>query len=256
MAAYSNDQHPSCPFCTFYVNSDSEADVYFLMQHLELSHPENGESPFIARNASPLHQPSSSRSGSRSRQLAVRTSRSRSITPSLEDGGEDFYVECPADCGEAIHIRELQDHMDLHEIEGLAVDDPRQSDDYGGRREASPYRSRGSRSTSSERHSLLALPEECSSIVQSPSKNIREPSAFGSLKDLLLGPAPRKTRPVQQKPKPGSVRRLGVGLSTVFQMTTLLKLFLRRPSLALMPSKSKCRHGCASNWNEALELWL
>ena len=258
MATYKDDEHPSCPFCTFHVDSDSERDVYFLMQHLELSHPENGESPFIARDASPSRWPSSSRSSSRSRQPAAGASRSRSVTPSLEDGGEDFYIECPADCGEAIHIRELQDHMDLHEIEGLAADYPRQPNDYGTRREASPYRAIGSRSTSSERRgsrSLLEVPgEEDSSMgpgSQGRSKRTRETTAFGSLKDLLLGPAPRKTRPAQQTPKPGTVRRLGVGLPVPFLPSTQLKLFFRKRSSALTPSRSKCQHGCTSNWNEA-----
>jgi hypothetical protein len=47
----------SCPFCDF-----TDHDSYFLLQHVELIHPENGESPFIATERDEAEDRSSSSS--------------------------------------------------------------------------------------------------------------------------------------------------------------------------------------------------
>lgn len=106
---------PSCPFCDF-----KDSDAYFLVQHVELCHPENGTSPFItAEDTFDNNQ----RAGF---EYENSQTPSHSNTP-VPDGGEfndpSSYVECPTGCGEAITLAELSSHLDLHVAEGLALDE-------------------------------------------------------------------------------------------------------------------------------------
>ena len=222
---HTQDSCPSCPFCPYMARSHDENDMYMLLQHLELSHPEDGESPFIAREASPPGQRRRSRSSASSRSAVGRHNRSNSLTPTTElQHGDDFYLDCPLKCGEAVHIRELDHHLELHDIEDLSFDEMEQA--CSDRQNASASHFRESRSLEraareraasdqpSSRRSgeLLALPDS------SRSRKHPDSSSFRSLKECVLGPAPRKTRHTEFKPKPGSVRRLGVCLSCFFHM--------------------------------------
>ena len=197
---------PSCPFCMFCVPSSSEQDMYSLMHHLELSHPESGTSLFQvlderrapSRNAS-LH--------------SVRAARSR--TPSDHGEEEEVYVECPLQCGEAVTLDELSSHMELHGAEGAAFDDPN-----GPRsREASPLPG-GRRSTSTGPSRHLDVPQDSSEIYSPASGKTHRPHSahkrsgdnYGlkDWKDLFLGPASRKTRATNIKARSTAVKRLGV----------------------------------------------
>ena len=197
---------PSCPFCAFCVPSSNETDMYSLMHHLELSHPEGGISPFKvvderrtpSRNAS-LH--------------AERAARSR--TPSDHGEEEEVYVECPLQCGEAVTLDELSSHMELHGAEGAAFDDPN-----GPRsREASPLPG-GRRSTSTGPSRHLDVPQDSSEAYNPSSGNThrshsahkrsRDNYGLKDWKDLFLGPASRKTRATNIKARSTAVKRLGV----------------------------------------------
>lgn len=187
-----------------------------LLQHLELSHPENGESPFIARDASPLGQRKRSTSNARSRSPAGRGSRSNNLAPTSEHADRDFYVECPLRCGEAVHIRELEDHMDLHDIESQGFDE---FDGAGSSRHTSPVpfgrrsssMGRSMLDTSIQRRPSSRRSGEQLTVPDDPEpRRRREGSPLRNFKDLLLGPAPRKTRPAEAKARTGTVRRLGV----------------------------------------------
>ena len=200
--------------------------MYMLMHHLELSHPENGHSPFLVRDRSSSRHRSLSRSSRRSEGswgegAAPSRSRSRSLTPSVDGENEDIYVDCPLDCGEAVHIREVQDHMELHETESQASDNPplRRS----GR--SSPHQP----DSNNESQALHHLPDGGSAVDQrgalltvpaarSPSRKAKEPSTRNGLRSLFLGPAPRRTRSTKPLSVPGNIKRLGVTRYTVYTL--------------------------------------
>ncbi|KAA6412105.1 MAG: hypothetical protein FRX48_04255 [Lasallia pustulata] len=81
------------------------------MQHVELCHPENGESPFIATQNKAGRRP-----------FPEDDSGSASTTDAPSEDDEE-YVECLHGCGEAVTITELPNHMELHEDEGTAFDE-------------------------------------------------------------------------------------------------------------------------------------
>lgn len=105
----------TCPFCPF-----SDHDSYFLMQHVELCHPENGESPFIAKHGTVQPRPFSG---------GDSESASTTDVPSEDD---EEYVKCPHRCGEAVTITELSNHMELHQDEGMAFDEAESHVHEGG----------------------------------------------------------------------------------------------------------------------------
>ena len=215
MADFDQNTRPACPFCQFQVRSNSDEDVYVLMHHLELSHPENGYSPFMVRDRSSSRNGSRSRSSGRSASCmreGAAPGRSRSLTPSVDNEDGDVYVDCPVECGEAVHIRELQDHMDLHEIENLSVDGyqqlqrSRSSSAHSLRPDKGipPSEPRTPREDSTDGE-LLKVP-----AARPSARKTRQSSSHHSFKGLFLGPAPRKTRSTQQEPTVGNVKRLGV----------------------------------------------
>lgn len=99
---------PSCPFCEF-----TDSDTYFLTQHVELCHPENGESPFIAKDFG---------DGSNDHLDQEATSGSGTNTPS-QDATDSSYVQCPHGCGESVTAAELPVHIDFHVAEGMALEE-------------------------------------------------------------------------------------------------------------------------------------
>ena len=131
----------------------------------------------------------------------------------MEGISEDIYVGCPAHCGEAVHVRELDDHMELHEVEGLGFDGaswPESShksiERPHSRRSPNLEPTSISDITASGISGMLTVP----STRGPPDGKGKENSMFGDLKELFLGPAPRKTRPILSLTKPGTVKRLGV----------------------------------------------
>ena len=240
-------ESPSCPFCSFTVDSASEHDVYFLMQHLELCHPENGASPFIATN--------NDRNGRGGRgepdhgQTYHSTSLGRDSTPSLatpsdEDYEDDAYVDCPAKCGETVLIADLTSHMELHGAEDFSVEevDPTLGKDEWLRnyrdsekiddRTVAVYRQPGgavNQLISPKSHS--ATPDQTSDPTREkrPKPSYRKKSkdeiSFKDLKDRLLGRSPKKSSHSSahsRSKRHSGVRRLGVTKSLSF-----LSLFSR-----------------------------
>ena len=214
MAAAMRAVRPSCPFCQFAVKTDNEDDMYILMHHLELSHPENGYSPFMVQDMGRTGCRSRSRSsrGSTSSQKEGTTaSRSRSHTPSV-DGDEDIYVDCPVGCGEAVHMRELQDHMDLHEIENQALDISQRHQDQAASAQSPPEdesidikAGAGKGGLNRQAETLLSVPR-----AHQSRKKTQDSPKHRRFKGLFLGPAPRKIRSSQAAPKLGNAKRLGV----------------------------------------------
>ncbi|KAE8444400.1 hypothetical protein EG329_000600 [Mollisiaceae sp. DMI_Dod_QoI] len=80
----------SCPFCGYEADGD-----YQIMLHMETVHPENGESPFVAKDDASI-----------------------AALVSLEDEQDDQYVRCPVEgCGESLLLTELDNHVEMHEEE-------------------------------------------------------------------------------------------------------------------------------------------
>ncbi|KAL9125947.1 MAG: hypothetical protein Q9217_004925 [Psora testacea] len=123
----------TCPFCNF-----EDTDVYFLLQHVNLHHPEDGDAPYLVKAGQ------------------EQTQHVRSM-----EGAPDM-VECP--CGEFCLLAEFQDHLDLHGAEDTDftnIDIPTE--------DVAPFTmSRGKASVSSMQSSLCDSPQDASSI-RSPS---------------------------------------------------------------------------------------
>lgn len=213
----SSDTVPSCPFCSYTAPSHSETDIYMLYQHVELSHNDQ-ESPFMETEPGPIRGGPSSRSRSRSNSGRNRLESS----PSPDD---DVYVDCPLRCGEAVHIRELDNHMDLHEIESLSLDEIDKSPGPAyGSRHASPRPSSGRARTPSydfdfsppnqSRAGFLLVPDSKAS-----GKQLSKAATLGGIKDFVLGPAAKKNRPIESDSKSGTIKRLGVCCSMLLDST-------------------------------------
>ena len=204
MAFAENNDSPTCPFCTFEV--PSQQDLYFLIQHVELCHPENGTSPFIT--AEEL-------TDERQAKTTEEESASSTETPS-EDDAEDIFVDCPAECGETITLAELSTHMEMHGAEGMAVDESGSAaeDNHPPRLHGGRARVDGGAFTASPLDHLPSSQEAPGSSSPATGRGSRKKrkNRHGGLdwKDLLFGPAPANAKPKTTKSKQTAVRRLGV----------------------------------------------
>ncbi|KAG5287078.1 DUF1671 domain-containing protein [Histoplasma ohiense] len=103
-----------CPFCDF-----SDSDPCFLTQHVELCHPENGTSPFIA-----IEEPWASAEDLNQSNTDKKDSPVDYTGPVANDDDPlSGYVVCPHGCGEIISTAELSSHLDLHVAEEMAFED-------------------------------------------------------------------------------------------------------------------------------------
>lgn len=205
------NDNPSCPFCTFSVLSNSDQDVYALMHHLEISHPENGESPFIVTDEGG--------SNVRLTPPEEESANSSLATPDDEEG-DDVYIECPAQCGEAITLTELSSHMELHGAEGILSDDPTRP-----RSRNASSQLQGGRASSSDPqgHSDASSFSDTALISSSPKKNRghgakgRHKDGYGvrDWKEFFFGPSSKKTRSSKPKKRQHVPRRLGVSTNTI-----------------------------------------
>ena len=217
---------PSCPFCAFTAASNSQNDMYFLLQHLELTHPENGESPFIAVEDG---------SESRPKDRVIQSSGTSSATAAAYEE-EDVYAQCPVRCGESVILAELPNHMDLHSAEDLASLDVRSSSIS---QEGSPQFLTGNSSvaqTNAQLHSplsgdvLLSIPCVENFHTSGDQRPHKESLIPRNWREALLGPA-RKTRAVVPKASHASARRLGVSLPHIVFLPTHLSIIMQKSEL-------------------------
>ena len=246
------NESPSCPFCSFSVDSASDHDVHFLMQHLELCHPENGESPFMATNHDRNHD--RGRGGRiesdhdqpyRSASLGRDSSASLATTTSDEDDEDDTYVDCPAKCGETVLVADLGSHMELHgtedfnveELDTMSGKDEWPCDYRGGERiddqavaicrqpigGVTQLISPKSRSTTPDQ---TLDPTRQKRPRSSRSKRHKDEITFKDFKDLLLGRVSKRRshKSTHSRSKRHSgVRRLGVNIShTLYYLHKLI----------------------------------
>jgi hypothetical protein len=187
-----------CPFCDF-----TDKDSYFLMQHVELIHPENGESPFIIRHDDPPSRACRSEDEEAAQQDEQR--------PLSRNSREHAYIECPYDCGELVLSAELSSHKDFHVAEGMALAEAGLPRDV--QLSTAPYddvqdvNDISNHFTTDIPKSLRNLDQRDSSTPPRKYTKKRTP-----LKDLLLGsPSAPRRRPVKPEDvTDGRTRRLGV----------------------------------------------
>ena len=106
-----------CPFCAF-----SDNDSYFLLLHIETLHSEGaGQSPFLVledQAPSLIQSECPDQAGTAALDVVHRYS---SITE--HDDHLDQYVECSEpNCGESIHLRDLNIHSDMHLAEHMTAE--------------------------------------------------------------------------------------------------------------------------------------
>lgn len=201
----------SCPFCDF-----SDRDSYFLLQHVELIHPENGESPFIAAGPEEDEdRPSSSRQGNNKKEVAVQHKQTPPASASFKESPAT-YIECPYNCGELVASAELNSHTDFHLAENMAFEEqalrPVQFS-TGACIDEQAVKDISSHFSTDLPKALRR--DDDSSRVLSPRKS--------SLKEILFGGSPRHA---PAKVSGGGTKRLGVRCPRPPKSSRLLMIFL------------------------------
>jgi zinc finger-containing ubiquitin peptidase 1 len=187
-----------CPFCDF-----TDKDSYFLMQHVELIHPENGESPFIVRD-----DDRQSRAYCSEDEAAAQQDEQR---PLSRNSRENEYVKCPYDCGELVPSAELPSHQDFHLAEGMALAEAGLPSEVelstGPYDDAQVVKDISNHFTTDIPKSLRNLDQRGPSTPPRSYTKKRSP-----LKDLLFGSpsAPRRGPIKSEAVTDGRTRRLGV----------------------------------------------
>jgi hypothetical protein len=192
-----------CPFCDY-----THTDQYFLAQHVELIHPENGDSPFIVRDDNGSSRAYHSED--------EETAHQETQGPPPRNSKEDEYIECSYDCGELIPSAELSSHKDFHVAEGMALVDA-----------GMPLDVRLPTSASGDTSAVDNISDHFTTDIPKSLRNLDRrgpdtpPRSYlkkrSPLKDLLLGPpgSPRRRGHVKSEPvTDGRTRRLGVSQGT------------------------------------------
>lgn len=190
---------PSCPFCDFTTH-----DSYFLLQHVELIHPENGESPFIAIEYDTDQSRSSSSNSEakgKGKAVALQPEPRHSSSGSSVDENPATYIECPYHCGELVVSTDLTSHTDLHLAENMAFEE-----------EALRPVEFSTGACNDEKavqdisaHFTTDIPK----ALRRDNNTLRTPTPrISSLKELLFGGSPRRT---PTRVSGGGTKRLGVG---------------------------------------------
>lgn len=187
-----------CPFCPF-----SDHDSYFLLEHVELYHPEGGQSPFIAKEAA---------------MRLVDEDYDEEATSASDAPSEEEYIEC--ECGESVILREFESHSELHRDEGMALD---QSEKMTGDTSTPPNKMQNGHAFASSGDGLPNGAQfdarrrqrnllEVNSVVnpRSPSQDRKQRHGFNGWRGLLLGSNSSTSRSKTAKVKHKGIRRLGV----------------------------------------------
>jgi zinc finger-containing ubiquitin peptidase 1 len=201
----------SCPFCDF-----ADGDSYSLLQHVELIHPENGESPFIATEQDEEEsRSSSSKQESSGKEVALQDKQTQSSsTLSLENPAT--YIECPYNCGELVASAELTSHTDFHLAENMAFE------------EETLRPLQFSTGACNDEQAVNDISSHFSTDI--PKALRRDDNSFrtltprkSSLKELLFGGSPRRT---PTKVSGGGTKRLGVSSRTYLRLPAADHSFL------------------------------
>jgi len=187
-----------CPFCDF-----SDHDPYFILQHVELCHPENGVSPFLVQDVS----------GPGDAPLVESNTRCPADSLSIDDADEEYMI-CPRRCGETVTVAELPNHMEMHFAEGMVFDGSgvinadEEEDEFQVRDDKALERQLEERFDTSLPKPLRNhnRPPEGQTKTHRHGQNKRE---LPDWRKLLLGSGNPKSKHRSAKAKHAAVRRLG-----------------------------------------------
>ena len=200
----------TCPLCSF-----SHPDSYYNIQHFELCHPENGDSPFIAKAMS---KESQNEDGDLDDEAGA-----------MHASPEADYVNC--DCGECILSEEYPSHLDMHVAEAMAfeeVDDTStkvMSSSTAECKDVPPTTSASSQISNS--HLAMDSSQKSSQnvanvpILHSRAPNQRSRYSVNDWLDVLRKPNAFYARVKVAKPRHAAAGRLGVSSALLPQRTLL-----------------------------------
>ena len=194
----------SCPFCDF-----KDTEEYFLVQHVELLHPENGQSPFIAEDEIIQPYSSSLRPIEEGKKLEEGAKDDESL-PSGAPSNYD-YVECPI-CSEFIVSAESATHQDLHVAENIQTMEWAEvsGEHHSSNLELSTGPCNDGNALQDIANSFSTeIPRSLRNYDQIKGHKAGDKRRRASLKDLLLGSLPNRSPPNSSSPR--KTRRLGVG---------------------------------------------
>ncbi len=211
------------------------------MQHVELCHPENGESPFVVKEGA--------------FQQAESGNDEESASTSDASSGDEEYIEC--ECGESVVLKDFESHTELHRDEGMALDE-------GEKKAAnitapkSPLRADHASFSGADRMPTVSLsdvnpiqdnPLDIKTVIKhhSRSKGAKQRHGVSKWKGLLLGTSSSTGRPKTAKDKHKSVRRLGVCVLPFACYQLIAEGVSREQSLVRTRTKKECRNGCTSS---------
>lgn len=192
----------SCPLCDF-----KDADEYFLVQHVELLHPENGQSPFIAEDE--ITRPYSSSLKTIEEGNKVEEGAKDNESPPNEVPSTYDYVECSI-CSEFIVSAESATHKDLHVAENIQTMEWAQvrGEHYSSNHELSTGPCNDGNALQDIADSFSTdIPRSLRNFDQIKGRKTGEKRRRTSLKDLLLGSPPKRS-PLKSI-SPRKTRRLG-----------------------------------------------
>ncbi|KAF2086887.1 DUF1671-domain-containing protein [Saccharata proteae CBS 121410] len=176
-----------CPFCEY-----TETDSYVLILHVEQFHTQN--SPFVVRETS---------HGLPESLLNPQKEEVPSATSAQQDASADDaqWVLCPQpDCGEQIHLAELDEHADFHMAEQLTAGDK-------------PPSPSGMHYPITPQHSLdhlsnfsTSLPDDLRQSKTRKRSDSEKTSLSRSILDILSPPSSTKSNNSKLKNKFGNTR--------------------------------------------------
>ena len=179
------------------------------MQHVELLHPENGQSPFIAEDEIIQPYSSSLRPIEEGKKLEEGAKDDESL-PSGAPSNYD-YVECPI-CSEFIVSAESATHQDLHVAENIQtmVWAEVSGEHHSSNLELSTGPCNDGNALQDIANSFSTeIPRSLRNYDQIKGHKAGDKRRRASLKDLLLGSLPNRSPPNSSSPR--KTRRLGVG---------------------------------------------
>ena len=179
-----------------------------MLQHVELCHPENGESPFIAQEENQEIKLAGGYEGGSPSSTDVPSENGE------EEDEEEAFVDCPAQCGEVITLAELSNHIEMHATEGTSLD--------GTDLQVHEHRLQSMYTlTAPISVDLLATLDETTNPTSStvakkrrPHKKENSHHGIRDWKDIFLTSATKRSRINAAKAKSAGVHRLGVSQST------------------------------------------
>lgn len=185
-----------CPFCPY-----TEFDSYAVIKHVECSHPETGESPFVVRQDEELSK--SDLGGNEKLALDFTDNASQ----------DEEYFEC--ECGEVVRLSDINGHISFHEFEETTVSE-NASSAILGRIKISPSKDEAlvdliSPADDGTFHSNTSSIK----LLKLQSRGMHHKSPYGhhgvkELLDVMLASKSSRFRPKRSKARDNKPRRLGV----------------------------------------------